>query len=377
MEKNKKKKNSSWMIVLSSAFMMIVGGVCGYFMVDFAENSSDDKKFGLGYFLLAFAIMYLVFFIQIIIHEAGHLVCGLISGYKFLSFRIGSFMWVEDKGKIKFKRFSLAGTGGQCLMSPPEFVNDKIPFVLYNLGGSLANLFIGILCLGLFFIVDDIPLLSNFFMFMALIGGAFALMNGIPMRTGMVDNDGYNALSLGKDKAALRSFWIQMKTNEQISRGKRLNEMPPEWFEVPSDEKMKNSMVAVMGVFACNRLMDKHKFKEADELMKHLLEIDSSIVDLHRNLMICDRIYCELISENRKEALEEMYDSKLKSFMKGMKNFPSVIRTEYVYVLLHEKDMEKTDKIKEQFEKIAKTYPYPSDVNSERELMVIADEKKV
>ena len=58
-----------------------------------------------------------------------------------------------------------------------------------------------------------------------------------------------------------------------------------------------------------------------------------------------------------------------------MKTFPSVLRTEYAYALLGEKDIDKAQKIKDQFEKCAKTYPYPSDIDSERELMEIAEEK--
>ncbi len=76
------------------------------------------------------AIMYLAIFLQIILHEAGHLLFGLLTGYRFSSFRIGSFMWILQDGKIRFKRFSLAGTGGQCLLLPPPMVDGKMPYVL-------------------------------------------------------------------------------------------------------------------------------------------------------------------------------------------------------------------------------------------------------
>ena len=132
-------------------------------------------------------------------------------------------------------------------------------------------------------------------------------------------------------------------------------------------------MVAVMGVFACNRLMDAERFEEADELMAHMLGIDSGMVGLHRNLLICDRMYIELIKENRREVLDGMLDKEQEKFMKSMKNFPSVLRTKYVYTLLCEKDDAKAEKAKAQFEKCAKTYPYQSDVQSERELMEIAE----
>ena len=132
-------------------------------------------------------------------------------------------------------------------------------------------------------------------------------------------------------------------------------------------------MVAAQGVFATNRLMDQQKFEEADRLNAHLLEIDSGIIGLHRSLIICDRVYCELIRDNRKEVLDSMLTKEQQKFMKAMKKFPSVIRTEYAYALLGLKDKAKADAVRALFEKVAKTYPYPSDVQSERELMDIAD----
>jgi hypothetical protein len=55
-----------------------------------------------------------------------------------------------------------------------------------------------------------------------------------------------------------------------------------------------------------------------------------------------------------------------------MQKFPSVIRTEYAYALLYEKDLPKAEKLKARFEKCAKNYPYTGDIESERELFEIA-----
>jgi hypothetical protein len=65
-----------------------------------------------------------------------------------------------------------------------------------------------------------------------------------------------------------------------------------------------------------------------------------------------------------------MLNNEQKKFMKQMKNFPSVLRTQYVHALLCENDTAKAENIKMQFENIAKTYPYPNDVQAERELMM-------
>jgi len=84
-------------------------------------------------------------------------------------------------------------------------------------------------------------------------------------------------------------------------------------------------------------------------------------------------MFIEMTGENRKEIVDLMLTKEQKTFMKQMKNFPSVLRTEYVYALLCENDTAKAEKIRKQFENIAKTYPYPNDIQAERELMEIAE----
>ena len=250
-----------------------------------------------------------------------------------------------------------------------------VPFVLYNLGGSFVNLLSAALFTGLYFSCRRIPTVSVLLLMLAVIGVAFAFVNGIPMRLGVVDNDGYNALALGKNSEALRSFWIQMKINEQIVKGVRIKDMPDQWFYVPTAESMKNSMIAVMGVVTCNRLMDAMEFDRADQQMKELLQMETGIIGLHRSLMVVDRIYCELIRENRRDVLEDMLDRQQKKFMRSMKNFPSVMRTDYAYALLAEQDMTKAGAIKGRFDKKARTYPHPSEIVGERQLMIYAEQR--
>ena len=373
----KSKKKTDWKQILPLLFFGAIGGVCGFFIMKYVDRYTAQKSLLEVVLLIigTFLCIYIAIFVHVIIHETGHLIFGLLSGYKFSSFRIFSLMWIKEDNKLKLKRHSLAGTGGQCLMDPPDMVDGKFPVALCNLGGSLLNILTALCSLVLFFLFKDVAILSIVTLIFAVMGFILGFMNGFPMRLGMVDNDGYNALSLGKNPAAMKSFWAQMKACALTNKGARLKDMPAEWFEIPTDEEMKNSMVAAQGVFACNRLMDEHRFAEADELMLHMLKIDSGMVGLHRNLMVCDRMYVELISENRREVIDEMFSKEQKKFMKQMKSFPTVIRTEYVFALLYEKDSQKAEKIKVRFEKCAKTYPSQSDIQSERELMEFAEKR--
>ena len=111
--------------------------------------------------------------------------------------------------------------------------------------------------------------------------------------------------------------------------------------------------------------------------MAHILEIDSGIIALHRNLLLCDRAYVEMIGENRNEVLNGILTKDVWKLIRNMKKFPTVLRTEYVYSLLVLKDSKKAEKIKRNFEKIALKYPYPQDIEAERELMAISEQKSV
>ncbi len=376
MKKRENKKDIPWGKYGLFAFAGLIGVGFGLGIVGVLENSADTPApdINIGFLLLMLLGLYVGFLFHVIVHEAGHLLFGLLSGYRFSSFRIFNHMWIKLDDRIRYKRLNIAGTAGQCLMIPPDPVNGNYPVFLYNLGGSLLNVIVSFFFLLLYILFADFSVLSTYLLMWGIIGLLLGLSNGIPLRLGMINNDGYNAFALSRDPEAMRSFWVQMKTLEQVVKGTRFKDLPAEWFRLPPDEAMKNSMTTVIGVFACSRLMDTHEFEEADRLMAHLLEIDSRMIDLHRHAMVGDRMYIEMISENRSEVLEEMMTKKQRSFMKQMKTSPSVIRNEFVWALLCENDPAKAASIKARFDKIAKSYPYESDIQSERELMKIAEE---
>lgn len=379
-EKEEKKQKFNWQNLIFVLFFSIIGAVCGVLSVEYIDSiGSEELSFGEEMFrvlILPMLSIYIAMFLQTIIHEAGHLVFGKLTGYEFSSFRIASFTWIKENGKLKLKRYSLAGTAGQCLMSPPDMVDNKIPTLLYNLGGCIANIITSIIALILFFLLkDNFSIISVAMLIIAILGFAYALINGIPLKLGLIDNDGHNALILGKNPQAMRAFWIQMKINDLNSKGQRVKDMPEEWFAVPSEEEMNNSMTATLAVLACNRLMDQHSFDEAEAMLKHYLDSNISMVGIHKNMLICDYVFCQLIRNGNREDIEKLLDKQQKGFMKSMKKYPTIVRTEYAIALLMENDIAKSEQIREQFEKIAKSYPYISDIESERELMDIAQER--
>ena len=143
--------------------------------------------------------------------------------------------------------------------------------------------------------------------FFACFGVFFALTNGIPIKTSLISNDGYNAISLSKDKKAARALWIQLMINAKQTEGVRIKDMPEEWFEMPNDEDMKNNLISAIGVLHCDRLMDMQELEKAEKEMERLLALDSGIAGIHRSLMNCGLIYLKLMLDRDFEAVERLF----------------------------------------------------------------------
>lgn len=370
-----KKKNGGQ--VLITLIYLLLGALCGVIMIT-TVYSGYGEDITAGKYLMIFALtlvfLYAAILLQIIIHESGHLVFGLLSGYSFRSFRIGSLILIKEDSGIKLRSIHIAGTAGQCIMSPPDMKDGKIPYVLYNLGGSFMNLIVSAVFVLLWLAFSDIVYLSLFMKILFVVGIFFAAMNGIPMHSGPVDNDGYNTLSIGRSEEAMRSFWIQMKVSESTALGNRLSAMPEQWFSMPSEDGLKNSICTAVAVFRENRLMDMHAFEEALALIDMLEAEDIAVVGVYRALLTCDRIYCMLMLDvqDAAEAAERLQTKEQRAFMKQMKSFPTVLRTEYV-ISLFRGDTAGAERFRSEFEKCARKYPYAADIESERELMDTAE----
>ena len=366
--KTKKKNYSNFIFI-------IIGVAIGLVMSIFLDGVTYIFGFW-GGLLVELLLLVVTYFVQLIIHEAGHLVAGLLSGYGFGSFRIGSLMIVKENEKLKLKKHSVAGTGGQCLMTPPPMNDGDFPVLLYNLGGVLLNLITTLVFVALAVALSHNLILYAFCVMMALSGFIVALTNGIPLKLGMVNNDGSNALELYKGREARMFFHRQFSIVEQISRGKRLCEMDAALFPMPSEEGMKDSISASGAVFLENRLIDEGKLDEALILIDKLLSGENALIGLHKNLLRCDKIAILLIKGERADEIERICSlQEYQVFKKQMKGNISVLRTEYAYCLLYKNDEKLAQEVLSRFEVAAKTHPYASEVEGEREILKRIDEK--
>ena len=154
--------------------------------------------------------------LQVTIHEGGHLVAGLLTGYRFVSFRVLEFTLIKKDGRYQWRRYALASTGGQCLMAPPQRPLQDIDTRWYNAGGVLANIIVSTIALLLLIYVDMPVWAETFMLMMAFIGYMLALVNGIPMKIGGINNDGRNLLFLEKSPEDKRVLCQMLEANACI-----------------------------------------------------------------------------------------------------------------------------------------------------------------
>lgn len=360
---NKRKLPNALRFTLGLLFSLAAGGLIGFSAILVAYWKGVVGSFGPIRFYVAFL---LGFFIQIVLHEAGHLVFGLITGYRFVSFRVGSLMLIRAKGKTRLCRYKLPGTGGQCLMAPPAPYSPENKAQLYNYGGALMNLICSVAALPV--ILWGRGLAAVYAAIFSLIGILSALLNGLPIN-GFLANDGANARALRADERARFALWLQLTANHMLAEGTRLRDLPDQWFE---ETDFKDSLTLSCAYIRAQRLMDMEKFDEALNAQNALVARAKNISPLLHFFIQNDLVYLYLTAAPADTAAAQaIMDKSFQTLSKKMAVLPQVQRTRYACALAFA-----PEHIEKEQQKLAAALarsPYPGENQSETMLVERAE----
>jgi hypothetical protein len=370
-------KNKKWVLLF-----MIVCTAAGLFPI-----LIDGGPTGLG--VIWIGIVYLMMLavtlmLQIIVHEGGHCLGGLASGYEFASFRILNWMIIKKDGMYLRKKFKIVGTGGQCLMAPPAPYHPDYPYRLYHLSGGLANLITagGCLLLAYLFSVGDNTFTWGllFLMPMAVTGIYCGGTNLVPMFVGGVANDGWNVTHLGQEPNARRILWLLLDVMAKMTKGNRFRDFPEEWFQPGENPDYRDYYQCAVGVYRFSYLMDVQRLAEAQSLAKTILDVGEEIPQIYRYELFCESIFLELIEATgqpcRLDQIERWYTPELNRYVKATASYPQRQRLNYGMAKLYHHDEEAADKALKKFIDACKTYPNAGEVESEWELIGLVDCKQ-
>lgn len=349
-------------------------GVLLLLMINRIPDLSAGAEFGLYY--AAIALDYALYVVETILHEAGHLIFGLLTGWRFVSFRVRSAIWIRGAdGSIRRGRLTVPGTAGQCLLAPPPGRKDDYPYQLYNMGGVIMNLLTAVIFGLLTAVFWNRPLAALVLMEVALVGLRMALVNGLPLR-GPVNNDGRNHYFLRQSADARRALRIELSAAAAEAEGKCLREMPDKWFKPFPEAAMDNPLIASIAVLAAERKLDAFDLAGAEADIRALLARDEGLTMLSKAALTIDGAFCELVGGHPGDLCEALGSPAYRRILKSMRRSLSLLRTRYAEALLKNNDEALAQEYLEAFEEAAEDYPYPQNIEFERQAMALAREAK-
>ena len=315
--------------------------------------------------LLALTAIFLSYTINICLHEIGHMIFGLISGYEFSSLRFGKLMLAKENGKLRFCKYDMPGTGGQCIMTAPKVDAEKMPVVLYNLGGLVMNLVVLLIGIIVFVIVSDSHfVVGMIFLMFAMTSLVILITNGLPFT--QMGTDGANTIILLKDKFSREAFRNQLEVVRYLSQNYSVREMPEELFLFDKQIPMTNPLITAQAVSCFNYYSVSGKYQEAKEMASYILENAKSINSLHEKILYGEQLFITTVIDKNLEAAKEQYKLHRKELNKAA-GFISMQRVLYAYYSLVEVSQKKASQYAKLFENSVKNYPYPKDAAIEKE----------
>ncbi len=343
--KKKLRKKASRAVVLMFVIGVVLGLAAATVLILMDEGIIQfeiqppfpvEKKLTFIYPLAFLLVYYITMVLHTVIHEGGHLIFGLLTGYRFLSFRVFSFTIIKKDGKLMRKKIKVSGTMGQCLMYPPEWKeNEEYPYVWYNMGGGVLNLVFCALSVPLFFLHSPlVAWIAGIFIFTGII---FGISNLIPMSLG-IPNDGKNCLMCAKTRDNQKAEYAQLKINAMLSDGAMITDIPEELLCV-GEEQPINALTA----FLCLMKLHKHwALGEEEKAEACLAELEASVDKLpvaFANSFDLERVYLLLLQNAPAEEIAAYYAVLQPVFMQ-VKDI-SVLRIKYAYhLLLNEEERE-------------------------------------
>ncbi|MBO0439650.1 hypothetical protein [Candidatus Enterococcus ikei] len=335
---------------------MCLGSAGGYFSVYLIlKNNVHFSGLDIVIFILALIISYII---HIIIHEAGHGIFGSMTGYKMVSYRIFSFMWVWQKdGSIAFRRFKVPGTLGQCLMAPPPYEKGSFPFYLYLLGGVLANL-ISSLIVGLLFVPHSMIAFA-----FVIAGGFIFITNTLPIGF----NDGMSIKTASSSEQQQYLLYIQFEVNYQLNQGKTYIDLPESYFVLETAKPKQTYFNDYQQLLKIARFAEQHNWIELNKHMESLWSRLDDLISLYQVEVKKELIFALAITHPEDPRIANLWsDKKVKMSLKQPLMSNKRIEAAYYYFV------ENDDNAALDFLKAGKTLvhkaPNPGDAKAEMKL---------
>lgn len=253
-------------------------------------------------------VMYFIYLSQCFIHELGHMIFGLLSGCKVLSFRIGNYAIVKENSQIRIKIHKVKGSGGQCLLGEPKR-NYMVSQYFIILGGVIFNICLSITSYIISFhasvVIKAICYLSCF------VGMVFIVMNGLPLNCLSILNDGKCLMLVRNNRDAQRYYYIQSKICRLLFESVSYGDMPEECMIIEGNSQLDNELIGYLALVRYYHYLENKEYKMAIKCLSQFEPYEKrmgkeELIDLYY-----EKLYIELLTLKREYVIEALINSNI------------------------------------------------------------------
>lgn len=229
--------------------------------------------------LIPLAILATVY-CAVLIHELGHVVGGVMVGFRFNSLRV-SRLQIDRPFKLSLYRGKSAGAGGWARMFPTKTDHLAWRALVMIVAGPAANLLTASVLL---IFPAGGPLLAWFFVASLIMG----LINLLPFRSGAYHTDGSRILMLLISRKRGERWVAMLKLSAELREGVMPEAMSPAYLAKAVALRDKSPDTVAAHVLAYSTAFHQHKDDEAAAMLEICLQYASYTSPLVRASLMSD-----------------------------------------------------------------------------------------
>ncbi len=240
-----------------------------------------------------------------IVFEFAHVLGAKAGRYKVLSLNILGFMWYKDEGKTRFKFSGFDGLTGETKIYPREDVEKEPNPSPYLLFGTLFYVVELIAIVVAFILLNAkggtvLVNIAYFLLIVGVIGGMIIIYNILPFKLDAT-TDGYR-LRMCTNAANKKAFNELLRVEHAISEGRTD-------VEISTFSDITN-FTADLNLNKVYILLEKHEYKEAEELIDIILAGKENISEKVYTRARAQKIYINIYTKSLEEA-KQFYDAEV------------------------------------------------------------------
>lgn len=260
---------------------------------------------GIWRWVIGAALLLLAFWVQVVVHEAGHALAGVAGGLRPLAFGVGPLRLERGGDGWRFRwGGSLSGIGGFAALLPPA---DGSPSrgvqAAYLLGGVAANALLAFVALWVL-AVSPPDALRGLLVALAVTGLFLAVVNLVPLRSHGWLSDGAGLWSLWRQPGlAFASITLQQVVQASMD-GVRPRDWPAALLpadDAAFDEYGEPPLDTAIAMMRLSRALDVGQVEEADAAARYLHAAwPTASLAVRPGIAGCLAVHCLLV---RKDAV--------------------------------------------------------------------------